>query len=394
MNMTQANLADGICSVSHLSKIENDFYDINKDTLQSLLNRLGIDYQEEREKMLNARKSIHAFIDSIHFGDDHQMLQQYEELILEEDYYLSSELNKVYLLAKYKYHTYRNNLSESERTKKLIDKLGVHFDHYEDLLYMTCTSSVLIKQNRPREALEVLQNNESLKEGSRLIGEFYYQIALCYSLLQLPDKAIMYCRKANVLFQEECNFIKILYTQMTLAINYVRVELLGEARLIYQRILRNASLLGMQELYEQNLYNYALLLKKDNNLSLALEHFWKCEESFRKGTDHHLLTLINIIEISMEMGMAKDCIMPFIKQLQQGSESIKSKKFGLVALKYKYQLLYPLQKYMNFLERKYLPHVQKKGDRESIKETVLELAQYYQEIDTVKSNEYFQLYFD
>ncbi|MFX0112798.1 helix-turn-helix domain-containing protein, partial [Bacillus pumilus] len=40
--MTQSGLAEGICSVSHLSKIENGSNEANQDTINLLLERLGI----------------------------------------------------------------------------------------------------------------------------------------------------------------------------------------------------------------------------------------------------------------------------------------------------------------------------------------------------------------
>ncbi|MEH7802743.1 helix-turn-helix transcriptional regulator, partial [Bacillus pumilus] len=38
-NMTQSELAEGICSVSHLSKIENGSKEANQDTINLLLER-------------------------------------------------------------------------------------------------------------------------------------------------------------------------------------------------------------------------------------------------------------------------------------------------------------------------------------------------------------------
>lgn len=45
-NMTQSELAEGICSVSHLSKIENGSKEANQDTINLLLERLGISQEK------------------------------------------------------------------------------------------------------------------------------------------------------------------------------------------------------------------------------------------------------------------------------------------------------------------------------------------------------------
>ncbi|MFT0138612.1 helix-turn-helix domain-containing protein [Alcanivoracaceae bacterium MT1] len=54
--MTQEDLCRGICSASHLSKIENNSKDVNEETLTLLCNRLGISIEKEG----NFSRSIQA----------------------------------------------------------------------------------------------------------------------------------------------------------------------------------------------------------------------------------------------------------------------------------------------------------------------------------------------
>jgi len=41
-NLTQSQLADGICSISHLSKIESNTYSPHESTIQALLVKMGV----------------------------------------------------------------------------------------------------------------------------------------------------------------------------------------------------------------------------------------------------------------------------------------------------------------------------------------------------------------
>ena len=45
-NMTQKELAAGICSIPHLSKIENNSKEVNEETLKLLFEKLGIGLEE------------------------------------------------------------------------------------------------------------------------------------------------------------------------------------------------------------------------------------------------------------------------------------------------------------------------------------------------------------
>ena len=50
LGMTQNTLAMGICSIPHLSKIENNSKEGNRETIRLLLERLSINFQEEKRK--------------------------------------------------------------------------------------------------------------------------------------------------------------------------------------------------------------------------------------------------------------------------------------------------------------------------------------------------------
>ena len=47
--MTQSELAEGICSVPHLSKIENNSKEANVETIRLVLDRLDIDLHDVEE---------------------------------------------------------------------------------------------------------------------------------------------------------------------------------------------------------------------------------------------------------------------------------------------------------------------------------------------------------
>ncbi len=66
---TQTELAKDICSISHLSKIENDSYDGNVETIDLLLQKLGVSVTLEEEKYNNLRKTLSLFLESLLYYD-------------------------------------------------------------------------------------------------------------------------------------------------------------------------------------------------------------------------------------------------------------------------------------------------------------------------------------
>ncbi len=82
--MTQAELADGICSIPHLSKIENSIYNANFGTAALLLERLGINIEEEYAQHSEIKHTLDAFIEAIQFADEEKALEYYESLLDKE----------------------------------------------------------------------------------------------------------------------------------------------------------------------------------------------------------------------------------------------------------------------------------------------------------------------
>lgn len=90
LGWTQAYLADGICSVSYLSKIENNIVAPNLEIVQLLLKKLGHDINNlavfgEKEKLIQKKLNL---------WDDAMSRRQMEEI---ESLYTSlrSEINNV-----------------------------------------------------------------------------------------------------------------------------------------------------------------------------------------------------------------------------------------------------------------------------------------------------------
>ncbi|HDX9634227.1 helix-turn-helix domain-containing protein [Bacillus cereus group sp. MYBK108-2] len=393
LGMTQSALASGICSISHLSKIENNSYKVNKEILSLLLERLNIDLNTENRKIQEIRDSIYEFIESLHYIDEDQISKKFSNLQSLEEYCLGTELINIFQLAIFKFYVHSGDLKKSEEFKKTVTMLRDSFGGYEKLIYITTLSSLLIQQNSPKEALNLL-NYYSFKNNIDLNqGEYYYQLALCYSILNNTEKAIIYSKKANYYFQEECNFIKILYTQMNLAINYTRIELFEEAKIIYTKILRGFKILNNNKLYFQNLYNYSLLLKQKKEYTLALENLEYCKRNFSEGSEHAIICSLNLIELMIILKKDVNMILAEIEKVKSYTTSNRYKVYRLVAQKYEYKLQRPKKRYYKFLEDKLLPNLLSNNKYFTAAEVILELAEHHCKTDIAKSNAFFEKYF-
>ena len=107
-----------------------------------------------------------------------------------------------------------------------------------------------------------------------VIGVFLMILIACGYVgkgrLEEPSQAIIYGRKALEFYKDEFNFKRILYTLMSLALNYSREKMFHEAIEIYEHLLRNMELLQQQHLLPDIYHNLGDLYQAKGEYENAL----------------------------------------------------------------------------------------------------------------------------
>lgn len=126
-NLTQSQLADGICSVSHLSKIESNTYTPHEETYEALLSKMGVQLKKELEHQKRLEQQLGRFIDcALHYDLDN-LHKIYKELLDEDDYLQSTDLVNQYELYKFRYYVLDLQMDKASTQQKLLEKLKASF---------------------------------------------------------------------------------------------------------------------------------------------------------------------------------------------------------------------------------------------------------------------------
>ncbi|MGB6407302.1 MAG: helix-turn-helix transcriptional regulator [Planococcus donghaensis] len=115
--LTQSQLAEGICSISHLSKTESNAYSPHESTIKALLLKMGVQLNKEVEKHKQLERTIGKFVDCSLYYDLETMRKMYEQLENENDYIQSTDLVNQYELYKFRFYIYDHNLTKAEQQK-------------------------------------------------------------------------------------------------------------------------------------------------------------------------------------------------------------------------------------------------------------------------------------
>lgn len=301
-NLTQQHLAEGICSISHLSKIESNTYIPHESTSEALLAKMGVQWNKELAKYNLLQTRLGRFIDCALYYDLENMRMQYGQLTLENDYLQSTDLINQYELFKFRFYIAENDLAKAERQRVMLERLSGSFTAPENWLYRFFLSLHYSMSEKTETALKLLEN---LDQGIQSIpqkfeGEYYYQKARLLILRGQYELSAHFTQLAVQFYQIHHNYIRLLHAQLLLAINYTRRNLLMQASSIYEVLKRNSYLTGQHKLYKQTLYNYAELLKQTRNFAQARELLEELRADKEIGPYLSKAVLVSSIEIALE----------------------------------------------------------------------------------------------
>ncbi|MED4126666.1 helix-turn-helix transcriptional regulator [Shouchella miscanthi] len=393
-NMTQAELADGICSIPHLSKIENSIYNANFGTAALLLERLGINIEEEYAQHSEIKHTLDAFIEAIQFADEEKALEYYESLFDKETVIPRTNYRNMYHLYMMRYHLMNGHLTLAFKDWSIVDKNRSNLDPIEELSAELFYGIYLVELGRLKEAKQLLLSIKNAEHSSHYLfaREIAFILSHCYTELNEPEKAIIYAKEALYLFKQEDNYIRTAQSQMVLGINYTQLNMLEESLRVFKVLLRNSRLFGQQSLYFQATYNYGILLKKSGDYEASHDCFLQCTNFYEPSSKNYLYARLADVEVLFLLNAEKTSIRDILVEIIEQSVTQAHERLELQARYYMYRLESSEQLY-HFIETELLPHLERLESHAELLPYARELAHWYQQNGHYeKANEYLQKY--
>ncbi|KIL49868.1 helix-turn-helix domain-containing protein [Jeotgalibacillus soli] len=379
---TQAELANKICSISHLSKIETNMYAANEETLALLLNKLELTLENERERMAGTGSKLQEFILSIFSLDHEQADQLYEELIQEQDYLASSDFVNLYHLYLYRYYCWKELEEEELRIHTMIQRIKTTFTNVEANIFTFFQAMTLVQQRNNEEAQKFFYDflANPLPIGKYWLGEAYFQLANTHSKLNQPEAAFIYGRKSFDLFEEEANWKRQIHAQMILGINYMRLRLFSEAETLYKKLLRNTRLFFRDTYHPYVLVNYGVCLMHQKKYAEARGEIEKALKVLPSQTKKYTIALFCWIEIGWKAGLTNTEWNEKLKELHLLSLDLEDKLFFHFSVFYE-KKQFSQQDAMEYAIKWLYPYLIKMKHYEKAEVIVKEITDYYSEQD-------------
>ncbi|MCK5388322.1 MAG: helix-turn-helix transcriptional regulator [Candidatus Izimaplasma sp.] len=171
LNVTQDAISNGICSISYLSKIENNQIIPNKYYVKEIMNKLDVE-DSFYQKTLDDKLYLNNLIKGIFYLNDDLVLETYNEI-------KDIEHNLVINIVKLGYYIYFHKEDENQYVM-MLENLVTNMNDLELKTYLYLATIYFISKEKYKTALEVLNlaakisiNNDYL---SALVSEYTYLV--------------------------------------------------------------------------------------------------------------------------------------------------------------------------------------------------------------------------
>jgi HTH-type transcriptional regulator, quorum sensing regulator NprR len=374
--ITQAELSKGICSVPHLSKIENNSKEANEATISLILRRLNIDLEEMEEKEEEIKILLRRLDGKINFYLRDEIEENYQKLVQIEHLIPFSQYIYVYELYKFRYLIFKGLVDEADGQRALLYKQKRNFSQHEDYLFRYYHAIFLMWKGQYQTADDILDVLHTENNHITASGEFLYHRSLVKSSLEQSGHAIHFGKMALQIFMNQHNFIRILHTLMLLGINYTHSNIYEEAQECFHHLIRNAELLKKEKLLPQIYHNMGHLQFKMKKANEALFYYEKSLALQPNKNQHYLVTLYAIGEVHHSLHSiekAKECF----QEVTLLSKDLGVKKYRLLADFYLLHMTSQVKAF-KYLESKVIPYFEEANEHtDDLTRFYKMLADYY-----------------
>lgn len=297
--MTQAELSEGIISVSYLSKIENGHTETTKEVIDLLCKRLNIKPITIVNDMFY--KLVLSWIKHLLNNNIKEASKVYKEIISIEGNSDDHELLTLLEIHKLRYYILLNNKSKSLDQYKILQKKSNTFSGKEKYYWLKFAGDYHFFNISYQLALEFY------KEAEKNISEdvfykveeennLYYTIAVTGSKLKNTHITLLYSIKALEYYQDVYDLKKCAECHILLGISYQRIEEYSKAKESYNCAYTIGELLHDKEvlaLCSQNLGKLYSMLKKPEK---AIKHYIKSYELWGTHLEKKIISASNLMK--------------------------------------------------------------------------------------------------
>ncbi|GIO26548.1 helix-turn-helix domain-containing protein [Ornithinibacillus bavariensis] len=363
-NMTQAQLADGICTTTHISKIERGKTAYSEELITLFSERLAIDIKKEIESVERIEKLLQQWHQSMILGRN-EMIEHIKNELEEIAFVYSSYYISHYQLLHARYNIIHRNHKKAFEILENIRKKSQELTPYEyNLLHHIygiyyISDSAHVTQGGHLKPLQFLEKVQIDEYGNE---EYYYHLAISYHLISSHIMAYYYAEKALRYFRATNNYARSMDAETFMLLQLSRDDSVDFDNIVerYHQLIQNCDTLGFTTKKAILLNNLGFEYFHKGEYPLSKNCHWEAMQLDEPESPSHLLHLYNYLDTCLEGNLSRKNIL--LKKIKEGlslAEKLDSKHFIVLFQIIKLKAQGNEDAYYKFLEEKALPHFSK-----------------------------------
>jgi HTH-type transcriptional regulator, quorum sensing regulator NprR len=329
---TQEELAHGICSISHLSKIENGHETPSDHILEHLCRRLNTSLKD-----IDPKEAVHSMNEQLDSWNIYLTNQNIEESTL-----LYKKLAKQLevckdppTLLKYKlfhldYCLLTEDLTGAAQLVRELKPFKVKLEPDLKFHFLFIFGNYYFKRGAYLLSLKCyIQAEELMKEKPHKSPELYYRLALVNLALYRTYYSAKYAETALSQFNDNCNFARSIDCQNVCAINAIRVNHFTEATKYLDDAFHISRLLREDEGMSWTYCNLGYLSFKQGEIEKSIHYYEKSLDlSLNEDSEKNIITCYRLARSYHKLNQMRD----MKKWIQKGlalAEELKNVEFAI-----------------------------------------------------------------
>lgn len=306
----QLELAQGICSVSYLSKVENDTIVPSDEIKNHLLERLGVhpDIDGTERKISNDLENWNQTIirNEVQKADEmYEHIQSYISPFLKKEYLIKLNLYSIhYFVLKKDFDKAAEEINEAKEN-------ALSFSMEEKYYFQRYLGKFYYYQYQFKDALHHLLECEKVLPQNLVNvndkAELYYSISMSASNMDHFHLSISYSQKALESFQVSYNLKRCVDIHILLGIANSRVANIPEALSNFKTAEYLSKSNGITNTYYSIMNNLGQLYAIIGDSDKAFEYYIECYQNLDNyPNEYRAETIICIVELYFKLNQLDD----------------------------------------------------------------------------------------